>query len=162
MKKFNVRCGISRSFEQLSDLRLHYDQAITALNVGINMEYDKLVYYYDLNAIYHITKVYAESGFAESFIHPALGKLLKYDREYNTDFVYTLNEYFKHFGNITNLSKVLNLHRNTIIYRIQRTEEIMNVSLSDYIIMEQMAFSLRLIEYNKKTNYTQDTGDITL
>lgn len=53
------------------------------------------------------------------------------------------------------MSKEMNMHRNTCIYRIQRLEEIMNISLSDYNTVEQIIFSLRLMESNKTVQYSK-------
>lgn len=156
--KFNIRCGISRRFEQIDSLRLHYDQAIMALNIGLHMEYDKLIYHYSEYAIYHVSKMCWDSGWAEALIHPALKTLIEYDIENRSDFVYTLYTFLRNFGNVTDMSKSMHTHRNTIIYRIKRIEEIMSISLSDYSTMEQIIFSLRLMEYNKTINRGQITS----
>jgi sugar diacid utilization regulator len=147
LKKFELRCGVSRRFEHLAELRVHYKQAMHALSVGHHMQPGKPVYFYNDYAIYHITKYFWDSGCTEEFIHPALKELIASDQKHNTDLVFTLNTYLKNFGNITNMSKIMNMHRNTIIYRLQRIEEIMKVSLSDHTAMEQIIFSLRLMEY---------------
>lgn len=151
LDKLNIRCGISRCFEQFADLHLHYDQAINALSVGQRMDIKKQIYYYSEYAIYHMTKISWDASSADSFIHPAIRTLIMFDEEHKTDFVNTLNVYLKNFGNITNMSKALNMHRNTSIYRIQRIESIMNISLSDYNTMGQIIYSLRLIEYQKRS-----------
>ncbi len=154
LNRFGILIGVSRSFEQLELLRLHYEQAVNALRVGRHMDVPKPLYFYDECAIYHVAKVFWDSGWTENFIHPALEKLIHYDRDSNNELILTLCTYIRNFGNITNMSKEMNMHRNTAIYRIQRIEEIMNVSISDYKTMEQIIFSLRLMEYNKKVEYT--------
>ncbi len=155
LDKFGIRCGVSRRFEQLTKLRLHYEQAVNALNVGRHMDAPKPVCLYDICAIYHVAKVFWDSGWTENFVHPALDKLLRYDQDNNNELVLTLFTYLKNFGNITNMSKQLKLHRNSAIYRLQRIEEIMNINLSDFRAMEQVIFSLRLMEYNRKIENTQ-------
>ena len=150
LDRFGIHCGASRRFEQITALRLHYEQALNALYVGRHMDAPNALCFYDACAIYHVAKVFWDSGWTESFMHPALDKLIRYDKESNNELVLTLYTYLRNFGNITNMSKELNMHRNTAIYRIQRIEEIMGVSISDYKTMEQIIFSIRLMEYNKK------------
>lgn len=72
LKKLGMRCGISRVFEQLTDLRLHYEQATNALNVGQYIEPEELIHFYSKYGIYHAAKVYSGLGWAESFIHAGL------------------------------------------------------------------------------------------
>ena len=160
LERFNIRCGIGRSFEQLAELRVHYEQAVNALNIGQHMDPNQLFYFYGEYAIYHAAKTCADSGMAQSFIHPGLKALNDFDKEHNTDFVYTLGSYLRYFGNITNMSRAMSMHRNTSIYRLQRLAEIMNVSLSDYCALEQITFSLRVMEAQKKIarKILKDTG----
>lgn len=154
LEKFDIRCGISRCFKQLADLRIYYEQAINALSAGHHMDPERFTYLYSDYAMYHVSQMYWDSGWAKSFIHPALKALIMFDKEYGTDFIFSLNTYLRNFGNITNMSKAMNLHRNTSVYRIQRIEEIMNISLSDYNTMEQIIFSLRLMEYDKTVKHS--------
>ena len=149
LKKFKLQCGISRCFEQLAALRVHYEQALNALRTGQHMAPDQQVFRYSVIALQHVAAIVWDSGGAEGFIHPGLQALVEFDEVHHTDFVMTLTAYLRNFGNITNMSKVLNMHRNTSIYRMSRISEITGVSLTDYDMMEQIAFSLMLLDYKK-------------
>lgn len=150
LKKNNIRCGISRRCTQLAELRFYYDQALDALRVGTYMDRERYIYPYGEYAVYHIAEACSEAGGSKVFSHPALEVLMAYDKEYNTTFTNSLYEYLIHFKNISNTAKALHLHRNTLIYHLQRIEEIMEVSLSDYHTIQLLELSFRLLEYDKK------------
>jgi DNA-binding PucR family transcriptional regulator len=149
LQRFGIQCGISRCFEQLAALRLHYDQAKNALRTGQHSAPNLLIFSYSTFAMQHVAGIVWDSGWAEGFIQPGLLELVEFDSEHHTDFVTTLTVYLRNSGNITNMSKSLNMHRNTSIYRMNRISEIMGVRLTDYDTMQQIIFSLRLLDYNK-------------
>jgi len=150
LQKNKIRCGISRRCTQLADLRFYYEQALDALRVGTYMDRERYIYPYGEYAIYHIAEACSQAGGSKVFSHPALEALMAYDKEYNTTFTNSLYEYLIHFKNISNTAKALHLHRNTLIYHLQRIEEIMEVSLSDYHTVQLLELSFRLLEYDKK------------
>ena len=150
LKKYNIRCGISRCCTQLSELRFYYEQAFAALRVGTHIDFNRYIYPYGEYAIYHVARVCSEAGGIKTYCHPALEVLIKYDGEHNTNFAASLYAYIRNFKNITNAANALHLHRNTMLYHLRRIEEIMDVSLGDYDIMQLVELTFRLLEYDKK------------
>ena len=68
--------------------------------------------------------------------------LLAYDEEHNTQLLYTLETYFNNCQNSVKTSKALFIHRNTLLYRLDRIAEILDLNYSD---SEQMlTFQLAL------------------
>jgi DNA-binding PucR family transcriptional regulator len=59
-----------------------------------------------------------------------LGRLLRYDGEKNTELVPTLDAFLR-ANNATEVAARLNLHRNTLLYRLRRIREITNLDLDD-------------------------------
>lgn len=160
LKRYNIRCGISRRCTQLADLRFFYDQALDAMTVGTHMDADRYIYPYGEYAIYHAAKACLRQGALHKYCHPALTALIDHDREYNTAFVTSLTTFLKHFKNITNTANALHLHRSTMVYHIKRIEEIMDISLDNYHSVQQIEFSLRLMEYGKKLDRLEKWDDI--
>ena len=158
LQKFRIQCGISRCFEQIAALRVHYEQALNALRTGQQATPDQSVFSYGAVAMQHAAGIVWDSGWAEGFVHPGVQALVEFDHAHHTDFVMTLTAYLRNFGNITNMSKALNMHRNTSIYRMNRISEIMGVCLTDYDTMEQIAFSLLLLSYKKNDSAAGPSG----
>lgn len=60
----------------------------------------------------------------QSFYNSTLRELVEYDRKKDTEMVKTLQVYFETNGNLKRMSELLFTHYNTILYRINRIQEI--------------------------------------
>lgn len=65
------------------------------------------------------------------FIHPGILLLAKYDREHHSNFLETIKNYLLYQSNAAECAKQMNLHRNSLIYRIDKACKIMGVSLDN-------------------------------
>ena len=160
LKKHNIRCGISRRCAELSDLRFHYDQAITAMRVGTHLDPGRRIYPYGEYALYHIAETVCSSGGIKAYCHPAMGRLIEYDERYGTSFLKSLYIYLASFRNMSKAASSLNLHRNTLLYQIQRAGEIMEIDLSDYRTSQLIELSFRFLEYEKRQRLEPDSENM--
>ena len=60
-----------------------------------------------------------------------LDRLITHDRQYNTDYVTTLRVYINSFGDMRAAAQSLNLHPNSLRYRVKRVTEIGGLDLDD-------------------------------
>jgi len=60
-----------------------------------------------------------------------LDRLITHDRQYNTDYVTTLRVYINSFGDMREAAQSLNLHPNSLRYRVKRLTEIGGLDLDD-------------------------------
>ncbi|MFS8541465.1 MAG: helix-turn-helix domain-containing protein, partial [Tissierellales bacterium] len=67
----------------------------------------------------------------EDFYNKTLKVLVDYDRKKSTELVKTLIAYFKYNGNLSKMSQYLYTHYNTVLYRINRIEEITGMNLNN-------------------------------
>lgn len=74
-----------------------------------------------------------------------LEALEQYDKENHTDYMITLELYFKYHGNLTKVAKELYIHKNTVNYRIKKIEEFLHTNFNDWkeITKYQTAFYIR-------------------
>ncbi len=80
----------------------------------------------------------------QQFCNVKLEGLLKQDSENATCYMQTLKMYLLHSCNIVETAKHMDVHRNTVRYRIQRIEEILGVSLQDVLVRYEMLTVLLL------------------
>ena len=160
LKKHNMRCGISRRCTDLVDLRFFYEQANNAMRVGTRLAPARRIYPYGEYALFHIAETLCSSGGVKEYCHPALMKLIEYDSEYDTKFTNSLYMYFKCFRSVSKAAGKMNLHRNTLLYHIQRARDIMEIDLSDYNTSQLIELSLRLLEYESRLNFKSDHRDM--
>lgn len=68
---------------------------------------------------------------ATAYCRSVLSALLSYDEAHNTDLVHTLRTYFRCNGNVIRTADALFLHRNSVLYRLQRIEDLLEVDLKE-------------------------------
>ncbi|MDR2771120.1 MAG: helix-turn-helix domain-containing protein [Clostridiales Family XIII bacterium] len=150
LRKYSIRCGVSRCFEELSALRDHYLQSLEALRLGLRQDDDAFVYFYDDYAIYHIARLCAENADLRTLCHPKLSRLLQYDAARGTAFTRTLRTYLDRARNITDTAAALHMHRNSVIYQLHRIEEMLDIRLSDSNALLHIELSFRFMEYTRR------------
>ena len=95
-----------------------------------------------LTAGYILCELIYDSPNAKLALIQRIKPLLAYDEEHNTQLLYTLETYFNNCQNSVKTSKALFIHRNTLLYRLDRIAEILDLNYND---SEQMlTFQLAL------------------
>ena len=80
---------------------------------------------------------------------PEIRRLIEFDKNHSTDYFSTLCCYIFEYGDTTKAAAKLYIHRNSLIYRIKKCEEIMGVDLSDAAAYEKVLLCCKLIcRYN--------------
>lgn len=73
-----------------------------------------------------------------------LGDLLAYDRQNSADLVSTLNAFFEANGSPKEAAERLGVHRNTVLYRLDRIREITGFDLDDAGVRMRLQFALHV------------------
>lgn len=81
---------------------------------------------------------------SDSVLHPALTRLAEYDRIHNTEFYNTLFVYLKNERSPLATAKEMNLHRNTLAYRLRRLQELVSDDLNDPMVRFHLILSFEL------------------
>jgi purine catabolism regulator len=61
----------------------------------------------------------------------ALGRLIAYDREHDADLINTLHAYFAARCSPKEAAERLHLHRNTVLYRLDRIKDLTDLNLDN-------------------------------
>lgn len=149
LKASNLFGGISRSFQTIEDLREYYFQSIEALKLGIHLNQDSTLFKFENYAIYHLADICRRTESLDRVCHPSLLKLIEYDKYHGTDFTGCLYVFIIHSKNISESASVLNIHRNTMFFRIEKLELIMNIDLNDTDTFLHLHFSFKILELLK-------------
>lgn len=83
---------------------------------------------YHFSTLFHMI---SNKELLNHFIHPGIIKLAEYDNKHNSSFLYTLKCYLLYQCNAAECSKHMNLHRNSLIYRIEKISSIIGISLDN-------------------------------
>ncbi len=154
LESYNGYACVGNASEFLMSLPPVYHQTHEALRIGAKMDSEKRIYYYEDYSIYHIIEMAAESSMqklgSRNLVHLCnneLVGLLLYDKKHNTNLVEILQTYLAHERNTTEAAKALFIHRNTMLNKIHKIEEVIDSSLDDPMLRERLLFSCRVIEY---------------
>lgn len=143
-----VSVGISNPFEDIAETRDHLRQARSAITFGklVSSQLDDhSVYRYRDFAYIELLDVASHDIDLINFCDPALRKLQEYDKRHNGELVETLFCYLQTMGNTQRASRLLNLHKNTMLYRMSRIREITGCDLSSGEDVFKLQVSYRVL-----------------
>jgi purine catabolism regulator len=140
-----VAIGIGQPSANLAGLRRSFAQAREALALAEDLfNGDKILTFGDLG-LYHLLQRLRGCEELVAFYHQTLAPLVTYDLEHDTQLVPTLQAFFTHHGNVSQTAKSLYLHRNSLLYRLERISEIteMDLDKADDRFALQLALKLQ-------------------
>lgn len=126
-----IAAGIGRPGAGLAGLRRSFAQAQESLDLvqGL-LGGDKVLSFGDLG-LYHLLRRLQNCEELADFYSGTLAPLVAYDTRHDTELVNTLAAFFAHCGNVSQTAESLYLHRNSLIYRLDRISEITGMNLDD-------------------------------
>ncbi|MFZ4816686.1 MAG: helix-turn-helix domain-containing protein [Phototrophicaceae bacterium] len=128
-----VSVGISRASQGLAPLRFAYREAKDALSIANQLgENGQATFYGDLK-LYQLLLALKGTGYESmvGFYHETLGALVEHDERKQSDLLRTLNGFFEANGNLAKAANDLDVHRNTLVYRLERISELTGLDLDD-------------------------------
>lgn len=128
-----VAAGISRPMVGLSALREAYREAKDALSIANQLgEREHATYYGDLK-LFQLLLALKERNLEHMrrFYQETLQALVEHDERKQADLIRTLNGFFEANGNLAKAAQDLDVHRNTLVYRLDRISELTGLDLND-------------------------------
>ena len=96
----------------------------------------------------------------ETFIHPAIFKMREYDATYGTAYDETMRAFSFHMHNKDRTATSLNIHRNTLLYRLGRVTELFDLPYEHEQTALNLLCSYLILEPNRYGN-SRDMGKLT-
>ena len=128
-----VAAGISRPAAGMSNLREAYREAKDAVVIAHELsDRDSTTFYGDLK-LYQLLLALKERNLEhlQQFYTDALGPLVAHDKRKQSDLIRTLSGFFAANGNLAKAAQELDVHRNTLVYRLERIAELTKLNLDD-------------------------------
>ncbi|WP_426350053.1 PucR family transcriptional regulator [Alloiococcus sp. CFN-8] len=149
LKRNNLIAGLSIRFENIIDIRKYYIQAERASKLGKLLKKDAVLFDYDDLYVHDMLNNLNKDINPKDFCHPGILKIQDYDKSYGTDYYTTLYEYLICGGNITLTANRLFTHRNTVVHRIAKIQEITDIDISDGNNRFKLLLSYRIMELSE-------------
>ena len=140
-----IKCGISLELSSFRDIAAGYEQACAAMEIGEATDPTFWYYSYTNYAVDHILS-YAVGGVRfETICHPAIIALHREDLISGTSYLDTFSAYLSSEKNLTKLAAMMHIHRNTLIYRLDRIVQMTQIDFSNWKEMQHLSLSLQML-----------------
>jgi purine catabolism regulator len=123
-----VAIGLGQPAREVASWRSSYRDATQALDLARRLQTDTPLYIGDLG-VYQLILSLSDREKLIAFYERTLGPLLEYDMRQHADLIKTLEAFFTCHGNLSQTAELLIVHRNTLLYRMNRINEIAQVDL---------------------------------
>lgn len=137
-------CGASGTFSDLEKRDAYIEQAKLALEYGIAQRGSNCICSFFDNFTEIVLRYGCDNISAESLVVPELNRLIEFDRENSSDYYQSLSCYIFERCDMTKAATKLYVHRNSLMYRIKKCEEIMQVDLAERDIYEKLLLCCKI------------------
>ncbi|MBR5337822.1 MAG: helix-turn-helix domain-containing protein [Lachnospiraceae bacterium] len=144
--KDKYQMGISSPMEGIYSLKMYYEQACAAIEYGslLNPK-DKVFYFYDY-ALYYIFEN-NDPDVIYHAMHPDVRYLDKLDHSENGEWVSLLKAFFDNECSLVNTAKALFVHRNTLVYRLNKLKDLMYYDLHEQYNRDYIKQSIMMLHF---------------
>lgn len=144
--KYDLAAGVGFEFTRTELIPYAYRQAV--FSSGKQDDSGRRVHMFEKHMLDCVMEQCLEHYSAGFYEHPAIRSIMEYDREFNTDYLKTLRLYLDHFCNLKETAADLDIHYNTMKYRVSMIEKIMDRSLrDDNVLKMQLYISIKIHDY---------------
>lgn len=147
MKEITVSAGIGRSAANIAAVRESYREAKLALEVFKKAGRRDFQVTFDEVGIYRLFFQSIDNQELVSFAKHLVGPLMEYDQKKAGSLISTLKSYLNNGCNLTTTAQAAFLHINTVIYRLQKIEEILGISLNDTEARLNIQMALKVLDF---------------
>lgn len=139
-------CGVSRQFGSLAGAAGAFEQAKSAVLLGGKLHPERKLYPYDEYYVYDLVAGYRRGVEAMCIYREQLEAIAERDRKRGSNNLELLHALLKNERNITDVSHQMHLHRNSVLYRLERIEEMLGMKLDDPVERLILELSIRAFQ----------------
>lgn len=146
--------GVGDFAQNIQEAHKSYTEAKEALRLVKTIYNGNRILFFKDSGVYHLFQKLYNTAEATDFCEHAVGALLAYDKENDTDLFQTLTCMKNNDWNMKRSSQQLYIHYNTMKYRYKKIEEILDINLEDS--EERFAISLSIKLLRMKEGIEED------
>ena len=137
-------CGIGRIASNVQSIPQSFREAQRAVEIGRRLFGEGKIHSFARLGIYRLLFYLDGQSELTNFYQEILGPLLDYDARHDGTYIKTLECYFQYNGNLSQTARTMHFHRNSLIYRLERIEEILGRSLEDAELRLSLQIALKI------------------
>ena len=136
--------GMGRIATNLQAIPQAYREAQQALEIGKKLFGEGKLHSFAQLGVYRLLFHINERSELRDFYAETLGPLLAADTRGDGAFMETLECFFRCNGNLSETARAMHFHRNSLLYRLSRIEEILGRSLEDAELRLSLQIALKI------------------
>lgn len=145
-----VYCGVGRPGVGLSSLKRSLQEAEKALALVEQLGNERSVAFFGDLSLSEMLMHVRDYQNIFRFCLDWLNDIIDYDRQNNSDLLQTMSVYFANNGNMAATAKQLNVHRNTLVYRLNRIAEITQLDTDDADVQLNLHLAIKAYHLLKR------------
>ena len=154
-----LKLGISSVFHSIYDIAAHYEEAEIALRIGSSFSPNRHFYFYDDFRLCDMVDRLAKDHPLSIFCYPPFMELVQYDKKHDSQLCTTLIHHLLFPKDPAMVCKRLNIHKNTLYFRLQKINSIMKVDTANFSIASQIFVTTILLHYNQHVSEDNEYND---
>ncbi|MFL5627182.1 MAG: PucR family transcriptional regulator [Ktedonobacteraceae bacterium] len=136
--------GLGRVTKDLRGIPQSFREAQQALEIGRRLFGENKLHLFARLGIYRLLFHLDGQNELTEFYQETLGPLLSGVNRGDTTLIETLEGFFRCNGNLSETARAMHLHRNSLLYRLGRIEEILGRSLEDSELRLSLQIALKI------------------
>lgn len=149
--QLSISIGVAERSDTLTDISRHYRQAGIAVMAGRRIWPERKNFHYLDLGMFQLLPYLQDQQQVDHFIERTLGNLLRYDKKKRTEYLETL-ELVIASNNLKDTAGQLSVHYKTLMFRKQRLEEILGISLDDFAAKMAVATAVHLMKMREENS----------
>ncbi|THG91211.1 PucR family transcriptional regulator [Alkalihalobacillus alcalophilus ATCC 27647 = CGMCC 1.3604] len=126
-----ISWGIGKRKERFEDFQESYRQAKFALQIGRVKDKHHHRTWFEQTRVDRVLLQLTKNVEMREIIMDTIEPLVQYDEERQMDLIGTFVAFNQYRGNVSQTARSLNLHRQSLLYRLRKIESLTNLSLND-------------------------------
>lgn len=126
-----ISWGIGNYSEDFNGFAESYQHANVALNIGRRKKGTGNRMMYEKTRVDRVLLNLAQNNEMKEVIMSTIEPLVQYDNQRNMDLIETFSVYNQFQGNVSQTARSMNLHRQSLLYRLRKIESLTGLSLID-------------------------------
>lgn len=144
--------GIAKTCEKYA-FHTSYEEATAALESGRRHHHAGFIHTYEDTQLDRALLALLENDELKKMTEVLLAPLLKYSVERKINLIHTFQVYSRHNCNVSKTARALNLHRQSLLYRLRKIESLTGLKLDNADDLFLMELAIRLHSFQHANKY---------
>ncbi|OON92059.1 MAG: hypothetical protein ATN34_01245 [Epulopiscium sp. Nele67-Bin002] len=138
---------VSKICNNVMDIRQYFSKSMHALNLAEKSRNDIEIYLFSGLGFLSLIVDNPDIKAIKQYCYETLKPVIEIDKLKKSDYLSTLKVFISANCNLITSAELLYIHRNTMVYRVDKLKNILNTDFNDMSIKIELANAIKLLEY---------------